>query len=64
MQSFFISRKDFDMCEKHTCSNCKWLAELPFSNEYTCMNDKSEYADCPSDYPENDTCDEWESKNE
>ena len=52
------------MCKKHTCSNCKYLAELPFSNEYTCMNDNSEYADCPSDYPENDTCDEWEGVDE
>lgn len=48
------------MCEKHTCSNCIWLKELPFSNEFTCTNEGSEFADCPSDNPESDTCDEWE----
>lgn len=49
---------------KQTCSNCKWLKELPFSDEWVCTCDESEYADCPTDYPENDTCEEWESTEE
>lgn len=64
MQLFLFARKEKIMCKKHTCSNCKWLKELPFSNEFVCTNDGSEYADCPSDNPENDTCDEWEGVDE
>lgn len=60
MQSFYLPERILIMCEKHTCSNCIWLKELPFSNEFTCTNEGSEFADCPSDNPESDTCDEWE----
>lgn len=44
---------------KEVCATCKWLEELPFSNEFVCTCDESEYADCPSDNPEKDTCEEW-----
>lgn len=51
------------MQEKHTCSNCKWCENLPFADEYVCGNAESDYSDCPSDYPDKDTCDKWERKN-
>ena len=42
---------------KQTCSNCKWLKELPFSDEFICENENSDYADCPCE--SNDYCDEF-----
>lgn len=50
------------MCSKRVCTTCRWLAELPFSDEFVCINEESEYADCPTDYPDNDTCPEWEER--
>lgn len=47
---------------KEVCANCRWLESLPFSDECICGCDESEYADCPCDYPENDTCAEWQGK--
>lgn len=48
---------------KEVCATCKWLDHLPFSDELVCMNEESEYADCPTDYPDRDTCSEWEGVN-
>lgn len=61
---FLVAGKEEMKPKEHVCKNCKWLEDLPFSNEYICTNDNSQYADCPSDYPENDTCEEWESSDE
>ena len=44
------------------CANCRWLENLPFSDEYICANEESEYADCPTNYPNKNTCDEWEKR--
>lgn len=48
---------------KQVCATCKWLDTLPFADEWVCTNEESEYADCPCDYPEKDTCSEWKGKN-
>lgn len=48
--------------EEKVCSNCRWYEELPFADEGVCVNPNSEYADCPTDYPDNDTCEEWGRK--
>ena len=61
--SLFVCQKGKNMQEKHTCSNCKWCENLPFADEYVCGNADSDYSDCPSDYPDKDTCDKWERKN-
>lgn len=50
------------MKERKVCANCKWLEQLPFADEYICTNGESEFADCPTDFPENDFCDEWEER--
>ncbi len=50
--------------EQRVCATCKWLEQLPFADEYVCTNEKSEYAECPTDYPEKDTCPEWTSREE
>ena len=46
---------------KQVCATCRWLEYIPFG-EGVCANEDSEYADCPCDNPENDTCDYWEEK--
>jgi hypothetical protein len=45
--------------EQKRCSNCKWY-KCYVTDDYYCMNDNSDYADCPCEA--NDTCDEWEEK--
>ena len=57
-KSFLLERRVM----KKTCSNCKWLKGVPFSDELFCTNGESEYADCPTEQPEKDTCDEWEGE--
>lgn len=49
---------------KQVCATCKWLDTLPFADEWVCTNEESEYADCPCDYPDKDTCSEWKGKND
>ena len=49
---------------KHNCATCKYAEDLPFANELICMNENSNFADCPCDYPEKDTCSEWKGKND
>lgn len=48
--------------EDQVCANCRWLENLPFADEWVCTNDASEYADCPCDYPDKDTCEEWQGR--
>ena len=48
--------------EVRNCSNCRWGENLPFTNEITCMNENSDYADCPC--KAKDTCVEWEEREE
>ena len=57
MQAFFNARKGEKV--DRVCANCKWLENLPFSSEFVCGNGNSEYADCPCDDPNSDTCDEF-----
>ena len=46
------------------CLTCKYLEEVPFSDELFCGNENSDYADCPTNYPSKDTCPEWEEREE
>ena len=45
--------------KKRVCAYCEYLLKLPFSDELVCSNEESEYADCPVDNPDKDTCDEF-----
>ena len=47
---------------KQACANCRWYEELPFADEFLCTNENSDYADCPSDNPEQDTCEYFEPR--
>lgn len=42
----------------NTCATCKWHDDLPFADTFICMNENSDYADCPCE--PDDTCPEWE----
>lgn len=42
------------------CRFCKYYENLPFSDEYICMSENSDYADCPCN--PDDVCEEWESE--
>lgn len=59
MQVFLI--KGGKMKEKtHNCASCKYREELPFADEWTCMNENSDYADCECN--PDDTCECWEER--
>lgn len=47
---------------KEVCATCKYLEKLPFTDEFVCVCEDSEYADCPTDYPQNDSCPEWKGR--
>lgn len=49
---------------KRVCSNCKWLEHIPFSGDYICTNENSDYADCPCEEIDTDTCNEFEERDE
>ena len=44
------------------CKFCKYYEELPFTDEYLCTCEESDYADCPCE--SKDTCVEWEEREE
>lgn len=49
--------------ERHTCKNCKWLEDLPFTDTFICGNEYSSYDQLECDI-ENDSCEAWERKDE
>lgn len=49
--------------KKHTCKNCRWLEDLPFTDTYICGNKYSSYDNLECDI-ENDSCEAWERKYE
>lgn len=46
--------------KEHNCASCKFREELPFADEWTCMNENSDYADCECN--PDDTCEWWEAR--
>lgn len=62
MQKSLLRNWKGDVMKDQVCANCKWLDNLPFADEWVCTNDNSEYADCPCDYPDKDTCEEWQGR--
>ena len=47
---------------KQCCGTCRYHEYEDFSQGYVCVNDESEYCADWTEY--NDTCDEWEGKDE
>ena len=63
MAAFFIhERRNSEV--KRVCSNCKWLEHIVFSSDFVCTNENSDYADCPCEEIDTDTCDEFEEREE
>lgn len=50
------------MCFEKTCITCKYLGEVPYSDELFCECANSQYADCRIEKPHSDTCEEWEER--
>ena len=47
---------------KECCGTCRWHEYDTYGQDYSCVNDDSENAGYYTGY--NDTCDEWEGKDE
>ena len=50
------------MCLGRTCITCKYLEEVPYSDELFCGNENGEYADYRIEKPHSETCEEWEER--
>lgn len=57
-------KQSMDDMEQICCSTCKWLADLPFSDCYCCMNKDCKYGEHIVMFPNGEECEKWEKSNE